>query len=78
MELTKVAAEAAGETINENNKARGEEDEYNRREEKVLNRNEGSRERRRHQVFMWTRHLYQAQRYTGGKGKTGGSGDKKR
>eukprot|EP00965_Chrysotila_dentata_P187009 6171866-Pleurochrysis_carterae.AAC.1 len=41
-------------------------------EENRLNKKEGLRERRRHQVFKWNRHLYHARRYTGGKGKKEG------
>eukprot|EP00965_Chrysotila_dentata_P212321 6186961-Pleurochrysis_carterae.AAC.1 len=50
----------------------GETDGYNRMEEKELNKEERLRERKRNQVFKWSRHLYHARRYTGGKGKEGG------
>eukprot|EP00965_Chrysotila_dentata_P007578 246714-Pleurochrysis_carterae.AAC.3 len=46
-----------------------EADGYNRKEEKELNKEERPRESKRNQVFKWSRHLYHARRYTGGKGK---------
>eukprot|EP00965_Chrysotila_dentata_P073577 2430365-Pleurochrysis_carterae.AAC.1 len=56
-----------------NEKARDEEEDgYDRREKQQLNKEERDRERKRHQVFEWSRHLYNARRYAGGKGKAGG------
>eukprot|EP00965_Chrysotila_dentata_P208432 6184688-Pleurochrysis_carterae.AAC.1 len=37
-----------------------------------LNKEENRKERKRHHVFKWNRHLYHARRYTGGKGENGG------
>eukprot|EP00965_Chrysotila_dentata_P213544 6187681-Pleurochrysis_carterae.AAC.2 len=71
-ELTKTAAEVAGEATEMKEAGEGEVDGYNHREEKELNKEEGLRERRRNQVFKWSRHLYHARRYTGGKRKEGG------
>eukprot|EP00965_Chrysotila_dentata_P167685 5537600-Pleurochrysis_carterae.AAC.1 len=68
-ELMQVAAEVAGKDMKE---MRGAGDGYNFNEERELNKEEGLRERKRHQVFEWNRHLYHARRYTGGKGKNGG------
>eukprot|EP00965_Chrysotila_dentata_P090798 2996672-Pleurochrysis_carterae.AAC.2 len=50
----------------------GEVDGYNYREKRELNEEDGLRERKRHQVFEWYRHLYHARRYTGDKEKKGG------
>eukprot|EP00965_Chrysotila_dentata_P066599 2205839-Pleurochrysis_carterae.AAC.1 len=72
-ELMQVAAEVVGEDMKEMRGAGGREtDGYNFSEERDLNKEEGHRERKRHQVFKWSRHLYHARRYTGGKGKDGG------
>eukprot|EP00965_Chrysotila_dentata_P154770 5114130-Pleurochrysis_carterae.AAC.1 len=72
-ELTRAAAEVAGESINRPEGVdRNEVDGYNHREERELNKEEGLREKKRHQTFMWSRLLYHARRYTGGNGKVGG------
>eukprot|EP00965_Chrysotila_dentata_P050521 1674257-Pleurochrysis_carterae.AAC.1 len=71
-ELIKAAAEVAGEVTEVTRTGEGEADGYNRMEEKELNREERLRENKRNQVFKWSRHLYHARRYTGGKGKDGG------
>eukprot|EP00965_Chrysotila_dentata_P093987 3106180-Pleurochrysis_carterae.AAC.2 len=72
-ELTHAAAEVGGGNTQVNNGAKDEkENRYDRREELLLNKEEKTRERKRHQVFKWNRHLYHARRYSGGKGKTGG------
>eukprot|EP00965_Chrysotila_dentata_P091038 3005822-Pleurochrysis_carterae.AAC.1 len=72
-ELMKVAAEVAGENINRSEEAGGSEvDGCNHREKRELNKEEGLRERKRQQAFMWSRHLYHTRRYTGGNGKVGG------
>eukprot|EP00965_Chrysotila_dentata_P032258 1075234-Pleurochrysis_carterae.AAC.1 len=55
-ELTKAAAEAAGEVTGIPRAGEGESDGYNREEEKGLNKEEKARERKRHQVFKWSRH----------------------
>eukprot|EP00965_Chrysotila_dentata_P256409 6212529-Pleurochrysis_carterae.AAC.1 len=72
-EMMQAAAEVAGEGMKE---MRGAGDReiygYNFGEERGINKEEGNRERKRHQVFKWNRHLYHARRYTGGKGKEGG------
>eukprot|EP00965_Chrysotila_dentata_P095814 3167230-Pleurochrysis_carterae.AAC.1 len=70
-ELTKAAAEVSGEILEMRGDGEGEADGFNLKEEKELNREEGIRERERNQVFKWSRHLYHARRYTGGKGKEG-------
>eukprot|EP00965_Chrysotila_dentata_P185905 6137636-Pleurochrysis_carterae.AAC.1 len=70
--VTKAAAEAIGEKVGHGTGVGEREDGYNRREEKELNKEEQKRERLRQQLFMWNRHLYHAQRYTGGKGNAGG------
>eukprot|EP00965_Chrysotila_dentata_P070041 2313504-Pleurochrysis_carterae.AAC.1 len=68
----KAAAEVAGENINKSEGAGGSEvDGYSHREKREVNKEEGLRERKRHQGFMWSRHLYHARRYTGGNGKVG-------
>eukprot|EP00965_Chrysotila_dentata_P136277 4506386-Pleurochrysis_carterae.AAC.1 len=71
-ELTKVAAEVMGEATEMTGAGERETGEYNHKEEKELNKEERLRERKRNQVFKWSRHLYHARRYTGGKGKEGG------
>eukprot|EP00965_Chrysotila_dentata_P085205 2811201-Pleurochrysis_carterae.AAC.2 len=71
-ELTKAAAEVMGEVTEMTGAGEREADGYNRLEEKELNKEERLRERKRTQVFKWSRHLYHARRYTGGKGKEGG------
>eukprot|EP00965_Chrysotila_dentata_P176859 5841195-Pleurochrysis_carterae.AAC.1 len=71
-ELIKVAAEVAGEKTGSEWTDGGEEDRYNYREEQEFNKEEGLRERKRNQTFMWSRHLYHARRYAGGQGKIGG------
>eukprot|EP00965_Chrysotila_dentata_P092512 3053034-Pleurochrysis_carterae.AAC.1 len=71
-ELMKVAAEVAGEKTGSEWTGGGEEDKHNHGEEQELNKEERLRERKRNQTFMWSRHLYQARRYTGGQGKIGG------
>eukprot|EP00965_Chrysotila_dentata_P203903 6182017-Pleurochrysis_carterae.AAC.1 len=70
--VTRAAAEAIGDKVREGNRNGESEDGYNRRKGQELNKDEQKRERQRHQVFMWNRHLYHAHRYTGGKGETGG------
>eukprot|EP00965_Chrysotila_dentata_P056336 1868767-Pleurochrysis_carterae.AAC.1 len=70
-ELMKVAAEVAGEKTGSGNTDGGENDRYNHKEERELNKEEGLRERKRNHTFMWSRHLYHARRYTGGQGKIG-------
>eukprot|EP00965_Chrysotila_dentata_P147958 4884016-Pleurochrysis_carterae.AAC.5 len=70
--LTRAAAEVMGEQMEENIGTGEETDKYNRREGKELNRREQQRERSRHELFKWSRHLYHARRYTGGKGNPGG------
>eukprot|EP00965_Chrysotila_dentata_P108569 3586625-Pleurochrysis_carterae.AAC.1 len=55
-ELTQAAAEMAGGTIGTRGAGEGETDGYNRREEKKLNKEEALRERKRNQVFKWSRH----------------------
>eukprot|EP00965_Chrysotila_dentata_P222719 6193134-Pleurochrysis_carterae.AAC.2 len=62
---------AIGEKVGHSNERGEREEEYNRQEEKELNKGK-KRERQRRQLFMWNRHLYHALRYTGGKGKEGG------
>eukprot|EP00965_Chrysotila_dentata_P218791 6190770-Pleurochrysis_carterae.AAC.1 len=69
---TRAAAQAIGEKAGHSNKKGEREEEYDRREEKELNKEEQKIGRQRHQLFMWNRHLYHAQRYTGRKGKAGG------
>eukprot|EP00965_Chrysotila_dentata_P070624 2335072-Pleurochrysis_carterae.AAC.1 len=72
-ELMRAAAEVAGEnTKGPKGTDRDEEDKYNYGEERALNKEEGFRERKRHQTFMWGRYLHHARRYTGGDGKIGG------
>eukprot|EP00965_Chrysotila_dentata_P184589 6093432-Pleurochrysis_carterae.AAC.1 len=72
-ELMKVAEEVAGENTKGSEGTDGDEEvKYNYGEERELNKEERFRERKRHQTFMWSRHLYHARRYTGGNGKIGG------
>eukprot|EP00965_Chrysotila_dentata_P245261 6206454-Pleurochrysis_carterae.AAC.3 len=70
--LMRATAETVAENMSKDNKTETEEDRNNKSEEKELNKGEQIRQRQRHQLFMWNRHLYHARRYTGGKGKTGG------
>eukprot|EP00965_Chrysotila_dentata_P027273 906051-Pleurochrysis_carterae.AAC.1 len=71
-EITKAAAEVVGETIEMTGAGEKKADGYNRKEEGGLNKEDRLRERMRNHVFKWSRHLYHARRYTGGKGKEGG------
>eukprot|EP00965_Chrysotila_dentata_P225766 6194971-Pleurochrysis_carterae.AAC.2 len=73
--LTRAAAEVIGEQVGENNGIGEATDKYNRREEHGLNREERRREKSRHELFKWSRHLYHARRYTGAEGNPEGSGD---
>eukprot|EP00965_Chrysotila_dentata_P026523 878914-Pleurochrysis_carterae.AAC.1 len=71
-ELSKAAAEVAGKDCEMRKDVGRESEGYNYGEEKELNKEERRRERQRNQVFKWSRHLYHARRYAGGKGKEGG------
>eukprot|EP00965_Chrysotila_dentata_P016924 561183-Pleurochrysis_carterae.AAC.1 len=55
-ELTKAAAEVGGEVTEMTGAGERETDGYNRKEEKELNKEERLRERKRNQVFEWSRH----------------------
>eukprot|EP00965_Chrysotila_dentata_P083199 2745379-Pleurochrysis_carterae.AAC.1 len=76
-ELTTAAAEVTGEAPGKRGAGEEEADGYNNKEVNELNKEEGLRERKRRQVFEWSRHLYHARRYAGGKGKEGGFWRKK-
>eukprot|EP00965_Chrysotila_dentata_P006654 217441-Pleurochrysis_carterae.AAC.1 len=55
-ELTKAAAEVVGEMTEVTGAGERETNGYNRKEEKELNKEERRRERKRNQVFEWSRH----------------------